>query len=210
MRRELRASHSSALEEKRLPTHAEITGSNIPYLNAFIEELFRLAHTVSAQNRSNSKDTVLLGYRIPKGTMVFFSNRGPSFTEPPMPIDEAQRHETSQQALKDGRARSYDALFNCDDDNRLDLFLPERWLVSSSETGGKEVFDPAAWPTMPFGAGERACFGRRLAYMELKLLVTLLVWKFDFMQCPDALSSYEDIEVISRKPIHNYVCLSHL
>lgn len=156
------------------------------------------------QDRECTEDTIILGHLVPKGTLVFVANKGPSFTEPAFDINENLRSESSRTALKDGRSRSYDVQDS--KDKQMGAFLPERWLVTNEQTG-EDAFDPAAWPTIPFGLGARSCFGRKLAYMELKMLVTLLVWTFEFLPCPDDISSYKDVQGGTRKPVQCYVSL---
>ncbi|KAF8186072.1 cytochrome P450 [Mycena galopus ATCC 62051] len=55
----------------RPPTFAEITDeTNLPYLSAVMYEILRCSRTASAVARDAARDTVLLGYPIPKGTQV--------------------------------------------------------------------------------------------------------------------------------------------
>lgn len=79
----------------------------------------------------------------------------------------------------------------------MDKFQPEQWSVKTETS--EETFDSSAGPTLPFGLRLRGCFGRRLAYMDLKLLVTLLVWTFEFLPCLKELWSYKNIEVLTQK-----------
>ncbi|KAL7621686.1 hypothetical protein AAE478_009013 [Parahypoxylon ruwenzoriense] len=202
LRKALYSTHAKAFAEKRCPTHWEITGSKIPYLDAVTEEMLRLAHTAIVLDRECTRDTTVLGYHIPKGTLVLVANKGPSYTEPAYEIKQDLRSESSQTAAKEHGLRMWS-------EEGMDKFHPERWLIRDEQTG-KEEFDATAGPTIPFGLGLRGCFGRKLAYMELKLLTTLLVWAFELMRCPENLSSYEDIEGLTRKPKQCYVTLKRI
>ncbi|KAM5377867.1 hypothetical protein ACJZ2D_004771 [Fusarium nematophilum] len=193
LRDDLRAVYTNAYAENRPPTPVEITESNIPYLDAVVDEMLRLAHTAIIQDRECTKDTTILGHQIPKGTVVFVANKGPSFTEPGYEIAEDLRSESCQKAAKERGLRMWS-------EEGMGEFRPERWLVKDEKTGD-EVFDATAGPTMPFGLGLRGCFGRRLAYMELKMLTALLVWNFKFLPCPANLSSYEDYLALTPIPI---------
>ena len=125
------------------------------------------------------------------------TNKGPSFTEPGLHIDEHLRSTSSQEAAKEYGTRAWD-------EEEMDKFKPERWLVKDSS---KLEFNSTAGPTLPFGLGLRGCFGRKLAYMELKLLTTLFVWTFELQRSPDSLSSYVSLEGITRKPSQCYARL---
>ncbi|EFQ25191.1 cytochrome P450 [Colletotrichum graminicola] len=199
LRQDLRAAHASALVENRAPSHSEISTTRIPYLDAVIEEVLRLAHTAPVMDRQCTQDTVVLGHRIPAGTIVLMPNIGPSYTSPSFEIDEAVRNETSKQAAKDRGVRSWPA-------DGIDVFRPERWLVTDDETGG-ERYDATSGPAIPFGLGTRGCFGRKLAYLELKLLVTLIIWNFELLPCAKEISTYEPVEGITSRPKHCYVRL---
>jgi cytochrome P450 len=53
-----------------------------------------------------------------------------------------------------------------------DKFKPERWL--------KEKPTDALDETMPFSRGVRACLGRNLAEAELRMILSMLVYYFEF------------------------------
>ncbi|RLN90210.1 hypothetical protein BBJ28_00017463 [Nothophytophthora sp. Chile5] len=59
-------------------------------------------------------------------------------------------------------------------------FIPERFL--DSETG--EVLDIPAATSSAFGAGPRVCVGRRLATLEMKLVVASIVGRFHLTEVP--------------------------
>lgn len=55
-----------------------------------------------------------------------------------------------------------------------DSFKPERWMETNQVSFEmKELF-------MPFSKGPRACLGKNLAIMELKLITSQLVRRFEF------------------------------
>ena len=63
-----------------------------------------------------------------------------------------------------------------------DQFWPERWLQSGS-TSGKATLNTNAF--IPFSYGPRNCVGKRLAIVEMQMVVALLVWRFDFSAATD-------------------------
>jgi len=203
LRAALRAAHGTAASERRAPNLEEITSTSVPYLDATMEELLRCAGTVPFVPRDAIVDTTLLGHRIPKGTLVLFINQGPGIVSPPVgqQVPEELRSESSR-AHADVRG-AWDAA-------GISSFMPERWLVPAPEGAkgvGKESFNPAAGPHMAFGAGPRGCFGRRLAYLELRILFTMLIWNFEFLPLPEALRSYEGLDGVTTLPKMAYVKL---
>jgi cytochrome P450 len=44
-----------------------------------------------------------------------------------------------------------------------------------------DEFDPSAKPVLAFGLGLRGCFGKRLAYVEIRILITLIIWNFELL-----------------------------
>lgn len=57
---------------------------------------------------------------------------------------------------------------------RPDEFIPERWLGENPEFDGDQRD-----ASQPFQIGPRACIGRNLAYVEIKLIIARLIWQFD-------------------------------
>jgi len=198
LRDELQKGHAAARLEKRAPTVHEITQTSIPYLDAAMEELLRCGATVPLGDREATQDTVLLGHHIPKGTIVFFLHNGPGLLMPALPVDDEVRSKQSQAARADGLARTWR-----DDD--VGAFKPERWLVKQLD--GTVVFDAQAGPNLPFGLGLRGCFGRRLAYVKFRILLTMLVWHFEMLECPERLSGYKGILAVVNRPKDCYVRL---
>ncbi|KAI0815553.1 cytochrome P450 [Xylaria sp. FL0064] len=214
LRRHLQIVFADAFLAKRQPTTREILTASATYLDAFLEESMRHTRTISLLLREALQDTEILGHKIPKGTTLIINTRSLSFVEPAMQIPEHSRSETSQAAKdKVGAWR---------EDDMAD-FQPLRWLrkTKSSKahaTAGSEAlledlsfadyeFDPHAGPSMTLGAGPRGCAGRRLAYMELRIVLVLLVWNFVLEACPPELSSYQATEYFTTVPEQCYVKL---
>lgn len=155
-----------------------------------MEEGLRCASTIPLIERQCDHDTVVLGHHFPKGTTFFFLNRGPSFTAPPHSIHESLR---SSSAKTTSRSEW--------DPNDMNLFRPERWLDESGN------YDSTAGPVLPFGLGTRGCYGRRLAYLEMRIVVTLMIWNFHLLPPSKELSGYEAVETLTYKPKNCYVRL---
>jgi cytochrome P450 len=134
-----------------LPTTQEISSIRIPYLDAVIEEVHRLTAAVGIMMRVATVDTEVLGHRIPKGTDIFMLTQSPDFTKPSIPVDESLRSNTSRESK--GKNGSWDQ-------DTISEFDPERWLERDEQ--GNVVFNSRAGPAMPFGAGPRGCFGKKL------------------------------------------------
>lgn len=201
LRETLHATFSDAYAEDRPPTESEVASARIPYLDAVVEEIARLAHVVPLQERETTEDTIILGNHVPKGTFLFLANKGPGFTEPPLVVDESIRSESCRAALKEKRT----IVLPESKQVRMNDFCPERWLVSDAE--GKEVLDTTAWPASPFGMGRRGCFGQKLARLEIKIVFTLMIWNFELLPCSETMSTYDDIQLKMREPIQCFVSL---
>ncbi|KAL7905016.1 cytochrome P450 [Trichoderma velutinum] len=180
LRKSMHVGYGKAFSEGHTPTTADITNISIPYADAVMEEILRLSTVVPFGSRQATQDTMVLGRRIPKGTVVIYLKNGPGFLTKGYDIDENTRSETSKQE-KDR--------VSCHSQIPLDEFRPERWIKISTE--GHEVYDPNAAPMSTFGLGPRACFGKRLAYLEFRLLLTMIIWNFELQKCPEELSSYD-------------------
>lgn len=210
LRSVLHTTLSTAKAENRLFTFDEIRRAKLPYFDAVIEEMLRInAVTVT---REALCDTTILGYPIRKGTQVFFVSNGPGFLSPSIPLDNESQRSSNSRAAKINDA--------WDETRDLTIFDPERWLVrkntnnnndnSSSEASLSEhdvEFDGAAGPQLVFGLGPRACWGRRLAQMEMRTMIAMLVWEFELLETPAAISGYAGLEGIARVPQQCYVRL---
>ncbi|XP_058818870.1 cytochrome P450 CYP12A2-like [Topomyia yanbarensis] len=60
---------------------------------------------------------------------------------------------------------------------RAKEFLPERWLKEEAFPGGKNI-NPFVY--LPFGFGARACIGKRLAMMEMEMVISRITRQFDY------------------------------
>lgn len=166
-----------------------------------IEETHRCAHIVPTVIRQTIVDTDLLGHRIPKNTHVFFYTSSSSFMKPAFDIPDEKRSKTAL----DSKDRF--GVWKSDD---VADFVPERWLKrgQDSQTGIEtEVFDPQSGPQMAFGAGPRGCFGRRLAYVEMRIMIVLLIWKFEFLELSEKLNSFEGVDIFAVPPKDCYIRL---
>ncbi|KAI0554688.1 cytochrome P450 [Xylaria curta] len=138
-------------------------------------------------------NTVILGHEISKETMVLLLSVGPDYHYPPIPIPEHVRSPSSRDK------RSWDP-------SDMHLFKPDRWLKTVEN--GNVVYDSRSGPMMAFGLGPRGCFGRRLAYLEIRIVLALLVWNFEFHKLSDELSSRESYSLITKSPVRCYVSLT--
>lgn len=188
-----------AKAQNRDPSVQEIIHTSIPYLDAVIEEILRCATTIPCIDRQATADTNVLGHHIPKGTTMFILGSGPSIKSPALRIAESLRSKSCQEARREGRYRSEW------DPEDVGAFRPERWLVSTVD--GKDEVNREAGPSLPFSLGTRSCYGKRLAYIQLRIFVVLIVWNFELLPCPPELSGYGATIDVTFKPKQCYVRL---
>lgn len=60
-----------------------------------------------------------------------------------------------------------------------DKFIPERWI-------GDEYSSDLKRAAQPFSLGPRGCIGRNLSYMEMRLILTRILWNFDLVSVDGA------------------------
>ncbi|EOD43080.1 putative benzoate 4-monooxygenase cytochrome p450 protein [Neofusicoccum parvum UCRNP2] len=63
--------------------------------------------------------------------------------------------------------------------HRAKEFLPERWLLTAQKDPSSPFFNDKREVHKPFSFGPRDCIGRNLAYHEMRLIMTKLLWNFD-------------------------------
>lgn len=183
---------------------AEIIKTPVPYLEAVIEEILRLSGPVGATARETNVDTNILGRHVPKGTTVFLAIHGPSLTS--TSVKDVAGGPTAGVQTGDDEKKSSSHTRRVDwDDLEPERFIPERWLVEDEQ--GRMVYDAQAGPVLGFSLGIRGCFGRRLAYLTLRMLFTMLIWNFELDSVPAELDSWKAIQILTRKPVQCYVRL---
>ena len=74
-----------------------------------------------------------------------------------------------------------------------DRFVPERWLP---EERSAEYDNDQLSASKPFSLGFHSCIGQRLALAEMRLVVTRLLWAFDFAEEPAERVNFDDFPVI--------------
>ncbi|KAI3394464.1 hypothetical protein diail_2656 [Diaporthe ilicicola] len=185
--------HQTFGEGNGVPTAEQITTAHLPYLDAVVEEMARSSGTASAVMRTAVHDTTLLGHQIPKGVDVFMMVNGPGFMGPNNVNESILEHDRSEtsQASKDRSIPLWDP-------SDIKAFKPERWIKTDEK--GMDRFDVHAGPVMQFGGGLRGCFGKKLAYLEMRIFVTLLVWTYQLEQLPEKLRGYEAFDSLTHKP----------
>ncbi|KAK5636396.1 hypothetical protein RRF57_012109 [Xylaria bambusicola] len=184
-----------------LPSVTDILETNIPYLDAACEEIVRLAGVAKGNLRQAIVDTEILGYKIPKGAEIFMNYH---IDRTPVPVARSKRSVGSQAAIdKHGDGLQSNAGHDLGD------FELRRWLVNDKDTG-KDVFNAYALPSIAFGGGYRGCAGRKLASMEIRIVVTLLILNFEFLELPSEYRAMSATEKIFRQPDFPYIRLRPL
>lgn len=195
------------MAERRVPTAQEIMQVRCPYLEASIEELFRVSLTAPMCVRSATQDTQILGCRIPKGTVVFQVWNQAGYTQPGFAVDEALRTPAAQVAAA---AKGPLGSGGLGDESGFDTaaYVPERWLVKTED--GREVFDATRGRNMIFSMGPRGCYGRKLAYVQFRMMVVLVLWNFQLEELPYELNTTGAYDKLTREPHDCYVKLTAL
>ncbi|KAJ1324668.1 long-chain fatty acid omega-monooxygenase [Microdochium nivale] len=206
LRETLRETFPDAYAKREQPPLSELVKAHIPYLDAVIEEVLRLDAPTPVVRRQTKKEFKVLGYTIPKYTTVLLGLKGPTYTAP------GYLPEKGGEALRSESSRSHAGTMGVDDWSKSAFppgeYIPERWLKESDGGSGGLIFDPKAGPFLTFSTGNRVCWGKRLAYLELKLVTTVLVWNFVFNRLPSNLEDWEYVEDLFIKPKRSLVHLS--
>ncbi|KAK5991781.1 Cytochrome P450 monooxygenase lcsI [Cladobotryum mycophilum] len=87
-----------------------------------------------------------------------------------------------------------------------DSFLPERWLPGSNDAPDSPFRDDRRQAMQAFSLGPRSCVGQPLAWAELRLIVSKLVWAFDMEAVAEREKRvrWEDLRVfvlVEKRPI---------
>lgn len=196
LRSELRAAFATAYAEGRVPSAKEIISTQCHYLDACIEDAIRESKTTIMVSRTAAIDATVLGAVIPKGAKVLFPVTGGGLMEPEFPIDPKLRTETFRKA-NGGKQESWDH-------KGMKGFNPDRWMHRDPETGNM-VYNSLAGPNPNFGGGARGCYGRKMAYMELRMAFCLIIWSFELGSVPEQYSSWEASDMLTHCPVMTYI-----
>ncbi|KAI7774563.1 cytochrome p450 [Diaporthe eres] len=188
--------HQAFGADNGVPTAVQISTTDMPYLDAVVEEMVRCASTGPGVMRI----ATLLGHRIPKGIDVFMMSNGPGYMAPNTVNESIPEH-----ARSDSSRANKDRALPLWDDGDITVFRPERWIKTDDK--GVETFNIHAGPVMQFGGGLRGCFGKKLAYVEMKIFVALMLWSFDLEVVPEKLRGFEAFDSLTHKPKKCYVVL---
>ena len=140
------------------------TIAQMPYLRAWVRETLRLYPPVTILIRISNKDLILSGYHIPAGTELHL-----------LPYQMSRDENVFEEP---------------------NAFRPERWLRGKkvSLQNSKVVEVKEVFSSLPFGFGRRMCIGRRIAELELHLLLARIVQQFEIRYPADA----DDVEPFFR------------
>ncbi|KAH7073582.1 cytochrome P450 [Paraphoma chrysanthemicola] len=195
VQKRLRASLQSTFPEAR-PSAKEIVTTSIPYLDAVVAETLRISATGPVSFRQTLVPCEILGRAIPAGTPIILVTAGPSYERLDMlAVPLALRSKASQATL--GR-KGNPSLSSQSPRYDLRTFAPERWLV-------KGQFDPSAVHMLPFSAGPRGCFGRKIAMLEMRIVLAILVLQLTFPRLSERWSRYGARDGLTRRPTNCYV-----
>lgn len=75
-----------------------------------------------------------------------------------------------------------------------DSFVPERWLPKGERPA---AFDnDSLTASKPFSVGFHSCLGRPLAWLEMRLIVTRLLWAFDIAEEDGMVVNFDDFPMM--------------
>jgi cytochrome P450 len=128
-----------------------MNSSRLPYLSAVVYEILRVAPTASATARDAIKETEVLGCKIPKGTFLIGLTNVNGWKD-----NESRREEIERRVRSGGGGNRKTGLWKGGDEEAK-KFDPDRWLDEEGKFNSKN----GTW--LPFGFGQRNCFGKNLA-----------------------------------------------
>ncbi|KAJ7354193.1 cytochrome P450 [Mycena albidolilacea] len=176
------------------PSYAELSNeTNLPYLTAVVYEVLRCARAAPAVARDAKVDTVILGHPIPKGTQVL------------MPVGMIQQVESdafrgrTDEAARSATSKRGGRRWGHWEEGDVLKFNPERWLRADGS------FDVNAGPWLAFGYGFRACFGQKLALLELRAFLAMVQFNFFFAALPEEINTWKSVETVTNHPVQCFI-----
>lgn len=83
-------------------------------------------------------------------------------------------------------------------------FCPERWLPNAVMDPKSPFFHDQREAVKSFSVGPRSCLGQPLAWAEMRLIMTKLLWNFEFGMIEGKQVQWEDMRtflLVEKKPI---------
>lgn len=180
-----------------------LTATSLPFLHACLEESLRLLPGNNTGLPRLSPGGIVDGHYVPKGVgPPFFLSL--FFTCPPQKCQRQRQRQRRCQSKKSNFYSIYLIISSQQTHVQTSIFAlsrsprffhdprkfrPQRWLSSSSSSPPSNQNHPLHDPAFannddlkafhPFSLGPRACIGRELAWMEAKLLIVKVLWRFD-------------------------------
>ncbi|KAG6000656.1 hypothetical protein E4U21_005259 [Claviceps maximensis] len=192
----LRTALKTALPPADQLTLEDILNTDIPYLDAALEECLRLASIVPRIVRVALDDTEILGHTIPRGAQILCTTTVCAHTLRKYPPKGTQNSHEDDKSVASFRPDSLT--------EDMDAFFPERWL---DDTG---AFNAQAVSKMGFSGGPRVCFGKRFAMQELRILLVTLLMNFGLESIPEELNSMRTDPGALRIPRQTFVRMTNL
>lgn len=83
-------------------------------------------------------------------------------------------------------------------------FRPERWLPEALKDPASQFFQDQRQALQPFSVGPRNCMGQHIAWAEMRLIMSKLLWNFDFEADGPRLEweSLRTFLLVEKKPIN--------
>uniref|UniRef100_A0A1Y1MUP6 Cytochrome P450 n=2 Tax=Photinus pyralis TaxID=7054 RepID=A0A1Y1MUP6_PHOPY len=83
-------------------------------------------------------------------------------------------------------------------------FLPERWFPEASSDTQSVFYNDQRQAVQPFSIGPRSCMGQYIAWAEMRLILSRLLWKFDIEAVKENMIRWEDLRtflLVEKKPV---------
>jgi cytochrome P450 len=84
-------------------------------------------------------------------------------------------------------------------------FLPERWLPEVTTDTNSPFYGDQRNVMQPFSVGPRNCMGQHIAWAEMRLIMSKLLWTFDFQASQGEQLQWEDLRtflLVEKRPIN--------
>lgn len=66
--------------------------------------------------------------------------------------------------------------------------------------GGEQHLDLMAGPHITFGGGTRGCFGKKMAYLNMRIMLSIILWNFELLPLSEELAGLQSVEANTVTP----------